>query len=198
MYSETVQLKSLHPVQLSPVNKSALRSYFVNTWELYELLFSSLKNDNVYYKSPDPLRNPLIFYWGHTAAFYINKLKLAKLISKGINMHFEDIFARGVDPDLPEHLDVQEIWPTIKEVDEYRKSVYDIVLSVIEEMPEYVLINQKSPYWALLISIEHDRIHFETSSVLIRQLDISDVSKPEKLVVCAEHRNSRPITNGEV
>jgi hypothetical protein len=40
-------------------------------------------------------------------------------------------------------------------------------------------INMKSPYWALVMGFEHERIHLETSSVLINELPIKLVKFPE-------------------
>ncbi|MCB0851703.1 MAG: 5-histidylcysteine sulfoxide synthase, partial [Bacteroidetes bacterium] len=125
-------------------------------------------------------RNPLIFYLGHTAAFYINKLRLAGLIDKGVHENWDHLFAVGVDPNLPENLEVSSYWPTVNEVREYRKTIYQIVHKVIDEADlKNLPITQEHPLWALLMGMEHDRIHFETSSVLIRQLDANLVEKPE-------------------
>ena len=57
-----------------------VKAYFNNTYDLYESLFTSINDDVAYYMCPDRLRLPLIFYYGHTAAVYINKLVLADLI----------------------------------------------------------------------------------------------------------------------
>lgn len=43
-------------------------------------LLVQLADDSVFYKCPDRLRLPLIFYFGHTAAVYVNKLILAQLV----------------------------------------------------------------------------------------------------------------------
>ena len=94
---------SVNPVSLAIPIKSEVLNYFNDTWNLYEELFSAIQKDESYYMSPDPLRNPLIFYYGHTAAFYINKLVLSGLIHEGVNEHYEYVFAKGVDPDLPEN-----------------------------------------------------------------------------------------------
>ena len=125
------------------------------------------------------MRNPLIFYWGHTAAFYINKMVLAGLLEKGIDPHFEQIFAVGVDPDLPENLDASDIWPSLQDVDAYRQDVFDTVLRIIRSQPLPKRIDDTSPWWAIMMGIEHDRIHFETSSVLIRQLPVDLALRPE-------------------
>jgi len=69
--------------------RAELRQYFVDTFSSYERLFEVLSCDEAYYKKPIPLRHPLIFYFGHTATFFINKLLLTRLISQRINPRFE-------------------------------------------------------------------------------------------------------------
>ncbi|MGI9627640.1 MAG: 5-histidylcysteine sulfoxide synthase, partial [Longimicrobiales bacterium] len=91
-------LRSIKPPRIDTLDRTGLAEYFVNTWELYELLFSSIQAPGALFVKPDPLRQPLIFYLGHTAAFYTNKLKLAGLIGRGIDERFEQLFAVGVDP----------------------------------------------------------------------------------------------------
>lgn len=66
-------------------------------------------------------------------------------------------------------------WPSVDEVRQYRRQVRDLVLSVIETLDFSMPINWESPMWPLVMCIEHERIHLETSSVLIRQLPISQV-----------------------
>jgi hypothetical protein len=48
---------------------------------------------------PDPLRHPLIFYLGHTAAFYMNKLISSRILktSERIDSEIESLVAIGVD-----------------------------------------------------------------------------------------------------
>jgi chromosome segregation ATPase len=48
--------------------------------ELDEKLFDLLKDKKYLYEQPNSLRHPLIFYYGHTATFFINKLVLANII----------------------------------------------------------------------------------------------------------------------
>jgi hypothetical protein len=47
----------------------------------------------------DPLRHPLIFYLGHTAAFYMNKLISSRILktSERIDSEIESLVAIGVD-----------------------------------------------------------------------------------------------------
>lgn len=70
-------------------------------------------------------------------------------------------------------------WPTVAEVHAYREQVYRLVTSVIQTAPDGALsdIDMGSPYWALPMSMEHERIHIETSSVLIRELPLEYVAR---------------------
>jgi 5-histidylcysteine sulfoxide synthase len=178
MKSTLERIKSTVPVK-TKTTKTELLAYFENSWELYNCLFSSIKAEDSYYIAPDPLRHPLIFYWGHTAAFYLNKLIMAGLLKEGINPHYEELFAKGVDPNLPEELKKDFKWPEVSAVNQYRDQVFKIVKQLILEQEEEIDINDQQPLWALLMGIEHDRIHFETSSVLIRQLDEKLLERPE-------------------
>ncbi len=144
--------------------------YFHTTFDRYEQLFEVLSCDQAWYVKPIPLRHPLIFYYGHTASFFINKLLLAGLVQARINPHFESIFAVGVDEmswdDLnEEHYD----WPCIADVQAYRDQVRQTVDRVIRMTPLSPPIGWEHPWWTILMGIEHERIHLETSSVLIRQ-----------------------------
>lgn len=173
------QIKSLPPVKLTNCDKAAIKEYFVNTWELYELLFSSIKSDDSLYSNPDPRRHPLIFYLGHTAVFYINKLYAAGVIGERINPHFENILAVGVDPATAKDLETRALWPTANEVRDYRNKVRDLVLKVIDEADFPGKVTWEHPLWTLFMGFEHDRIHFETSSVLIRQYSTDALKRPE-------------------
>ncbi len=169
----------MRPPELNQCSKEALIAYFEHTWEIYEWLFSSINADKFYFLSPDPLRNPLIFYYGHTAAFYINKLKIAGLIESGIDPHYDHLFAVGVDPAEAEELSNQPKWPSVDFVRDYREKAKKIVLDFLKSHDLPKVISPETPEWSILMGLEHDRIHFETSSVLIRQLPSEMLSKPE-------------------
>ena len=97
--------------------RSNLRAYFHATFDRYEQLFEVLTSDAAYYQKPIPLRHPLIFYFGHTATFFINKLVLAGLVEQRINAKFESMFAIGVDEMSWDDLnDARYDWPRVEEV----------------------------------------------------------------------------------
>jgi hypothetical protein len=147
-----------------------LLSYFEASFERYESLFGCLKSDAAYFEKPISLRHPLIFYFGHTATFFVNKLLLAKLMPERINPRFEAMFAVGVDEMSWDDLDETHYdWPTVAEVKAYRQQVRSVVSKVICEAPWQGPMGWDNPWWAILMGIEHELIHLETSSVLIRQ-----------------------------
>lgn len=153
-----------------PTARAVLRDYFLNTFDTYEQLFDCLKNEEAFYVKPIALRHPLIFYFGHTATFFINKLLLAQLIPERLNPHLESIFAIGVDEMSWDDLNEQNYhWPSIQAVRDYRHQVRALVLKLIEHAPLQLPLNWHNPWWTIIMGIEHERIHLETSSVLIRQ-----------------------------
>lgn len=157
--------------------REEILAYFENTFDLYESLFANLATDEAFYQRPEKLRHPLIFYYGHTATFFINKLVLAKLINDRINPEFESLFAVGVDEMSWDDLNQENYnWPAVEAVREYRQTVRQLVSDLIKTMPFTMPIDWQSPMWPVIMGIEHERIHLETSSVLIRQLDLAYIS----------------------
>ena len=162
--------------------RQEILEYFLNTYESYEKLFEIFKDDTVFYLQPNTLRHKLIFYYGHTAAFFINKLIIGKYIQTRINPSFESVFAIGVDE--MEWDDINSIeFPNIKEVREYRNLVKALVVDYIKTTNFTLPITWDSPMWVILMGIEHENIHFETSSVLHRQLDIKYIKQDNSFKV---------------
>jgi 5-histidylcysteine sulfoxide synthase/putative 4-mercaptohistidine N1-methyltranferase len=150
--------------------RAEILHYFHATFDRYEALFQLLAKDEAYYLKPIALRHPLIFYLGHTATFFINKFVLAGLIEQRIDPRMESLFAVGVDEMSWDDLnDANYDWPPVAAVWEYRRRVRETVDRVIRLTPLSLPIGWDNPFWAVLMGIEHERIHLETSSVLIRQ-----------------------------
>ena len=144
--------------------------YFHATCDRYEQLFDTLASEEAYYRKPISLRHPLIFYFGHTATFFVNKLVLAGLVPRRINPAFESMFAIGVDEMSWDDLDETNYsWPTVTEVRTYRAEMRRVIDQLIATLPLQLPIHWDHPWWPILMGIEHERIHLETSSVLIRQ-----------------------------
>lgn len=92
------------------------------------------------------------------------------------------------------------MWPTVSEVHAYRKQVYETVVDAIWSHPslqsapgeEGVRVDASHPMWALFMGFEHERIHFETSSVLFRETPLHLVQVPENWP--AMHPSARQTT----
>jgi hypothetical protein len=143
-----------------------------------------VKGEEAFFRPPyHHLRHPMIFYYGHPPVLYINKLRVAGLIEKPLNPYFEQLFETGVDEMRWDDMSKNEmLWPSIQEVHAYRQQVYRTVRGVIETHPDlasgHAPITPQHPLWALFMGFEHERIHLETSSVLIRELPLPSSSDP--------------------
>lgn len=191
LISKTIDLQNGTP----DAKRIEIRNYFEKTWAIDEKLYSQLAHDEVFYHRGDPLRHILLFYLGHTAVFYINKLFLAKLIDTRINPAFESIFAIGVDEmswdDLNEkHYD----WPAVEAVRDYRNKAKKVILNCIDNFELQLPILWNDPFWIIMMGIEHERIHLETSSVLIRQLPLHEVVSGNFGNICTQNAS---IKNNE-
>jgi 5-histidylcysteine sulfoxide synthase len=161
--------------------RSTILNYFNNAWNLDDGLMQSIVGRDSFYLNPDPLRNCLIFYLGHTAVFYINKLMQVGLIETRIEPKYEILFELGVDPATPTELSaaLQGItWPELEDVWQYRSKARTVITTVIENTILNLSIDQNCAFWAVLMGIEHSRVHFETSSMLLRQLPIEQLRQP--------------------
>lgn len=164
---------ALHSLPSPRLNdRSELADYFENGWTLTEVLFSGLKDKAFYEPAGHGLRHPLIFYYGHPAALCVNKLRLAALTGP-VNEHFEKLFETGVDEMSWDDLVGPSEWPQLYKVCDYRARVRDVMLEVLSKPLSH------RDAWAIAMICEHERIHLETSSVLIRELDKSLVTRPE-------------------
>ncbi len=172
--------------------RDEILSYFNKTWELYESLFECLADERAYFTKAISLRHPLIFYFGHTATFYINKLMAAGLIDERIDSHIEAMLAIGVDEMSWDDLDTSHYeWPSVSELRDYRGKVYRRVVELIETMPITLPLDWESPAWIIMMGIEHERIHLETSSVLMRQLPVEWLQQQPHWPACHKARTDR-------
>jgi formylglycine-generating enzyme required for sulfatase activity/2-polyprenyl-3-methyl-5-hydroxy-6-metoxy-1,4-benzoquinol methylase len=237
---------ALHKRHNPKALQKVLRHQFLYTWQMYEDLFSALKTKALFIRS-EKLRHHLMFYYGHTACFYVNKLvsagylknevqwgedgkSLRKKHMGRIDPHFESIFAVGVDEmswdDILEenydwcgflHDDAKQ-QAYLDRVQDYRDKVKELVLRVIDDEQFLVGVEPKdleqggalaqqllskrgteaglyfnkgsmseSVYWILLMGMEHEKIHQETSSCIISQVPLEHIRPP------GQHRWRYPL-----
>lgn len=179
--SHTIILNAGHEEE----KRQEILAYFHKTFDLDEELYDHLAREEAFYLRAESLRHPLIFYFGHTASFYINKFNTARLVDSRINPEYESMFAIGVDEMSWDDLDEQNYnWPSVDEVRAYRRQVRSFVTNIIRELPLSMPITWDSPFWVIMMGIEHQRIHLETSSVIIRRLPIEEVRSLADWPVC--------------
>ncbi|MEW5838883.1 MAG: 5-histidylcysteine sulfoxide synthase [Pseudomonadota bacterium] len=167
--------------------RQTIGDYFISTFSMYERLFETLVDDEGFFIKPISLRHPLIFYFGHTATFFVNKLILAGLLTERINPLFESMFSVGVDEMSWDDLnEANYAWPSVQEVRAYRHRVRETVEQIIRHAPLTLPVEWNHPWWAILMGIEHERIHLETSSVLIRQHALHRVKPHPAFAPCTE------------
>ncbi|WP_457744326.1 5-histidylcysteine sulfoxide synthase [Sulfurimonas sp.] len=182
---------SMYPITLDGSSvqekREEIKKYFNNTFDLFEKVFELLKDESVFYKKSEPTRHPMIFYFGHTATFFINKLINMKIISKRVNAAFESVFAVGVDEMSWDDMNESNYrWPEISQVREYRNEVRALISELIMNVDLVLPITNDSAMWIILMGIEHERIHIETSLVLHRQMPIEFIKEVTAFNLC-EH-----------
>lgn len=181
-------IRSLPMPNLNQVTRQQTQEYFDNTWTLFETMFAGLTGEETFYRPPvHGLRHPQIFYYGHTVCLYVNKLRVAGIISDAVDPFLESVLEVGVDEMLWDDMrQFGDDWPTVRQVYEYRQKVYSMICKVIAEHPSLedyggtrpVRVTQDDPIWALFMGFEHERIHLETSSVLFREMPQHLVQQP--------------------
>jgi 5-histidylcysteine sulfoxide synthase/putative 4-mercaptohistidine N1-methyltranferase len=178
--------------------KEEIKNYFIQVYKRYESLFECL-TEKAYYKRADPLRHPLIFYYGHTATFYINKCIVSNILTNKdrIDPYLESTLAIGVDEmSWDDKLHDRDNWPTVQRVKEYREKVFNIVLNIINNLPLTSPITFNSPWWIIMMGIEHENIHLETSTMLVRHLPVELlIQKNEWSSLCPSNDKSLENSN---
>lgn len=177
-------LRALPLPTLHGFTRAQVLDYFDNTWTTSEIQFAALQGTDAFIRQPyHQLRHPMMFYYGHPAVLYINKFRVAGLLEDGIDLFFEQLFETGVDEMSWDDLSRgRDDWPPVSTVHAYRQKAYPIIRKVIETHPGLepgCSVGWNDPCWAIFMGFEHERIHIETSSVLIRELPLSSVRKPE-------------------
>lgn len=103
------------------------------------------------------------------------------MIKESINEGYEEMYAVGVDPENAEQLREKIVkikWDRVEEVWDYRKRAYEKIREAIENTSLDLPITEENPWWSVIMGIEHQRIHIETSSMLIRQVEEKWLEKP--------------------
>jgi len=185
---EALNLVFNNNLKLSTSNNNALRHQFLHTFELYEKLFSVLKTEGFFYRG-ERLRHHPIFYYAHTAVFFINKLVISGYLplTQRINPKLESVMSVGVDEmSWDDILEDNYEWTSMSSderesylwnIRNYRQQVKDLILDMLDSNAVVNPIKQGSLHWVLLMGMEHEKIHLETSAVIISQIPTDLIRK---------------------
>ena len=180
---EALNLVFGNNLKLSTSNSASLKHQFLHTFDLYERLFSTI-DPKAFFIRAERLRHHLIFYYAHTAVFYINKLVISKYLSplQRIDPELESTMSVGVDEmSWDDLLEDNYEWSALSDEDKatylikiqnYRQKVKQLILRMLDETPVSQPIKQGSFHWVMLMGMEHEKIHLETSAVIISQVPI--------------------------
>ena len=133
--------------------------------------------------NPIVWRHPFIFYIGHLPAFAWNQIGGAMLHWKSLNPYFDELFCRGVDPDVDTgechwHPDIPDEWPPLGEVLEYRDRVREAILASLESLPKPngtdAGVRTAHVYE---MALEHEYMHQETLLYMMQELPLGKLNR---------------------
>ena len=159
------------------------REKFVAAWQRTDKIFALVRDPELLAK-PIVWRHPFIFYLGHLPAFSWNQICGAILKWKSVNPYFDDLFCRGVDPDVDTgechwHPEVPDAWPSLRATLEYRDRVRAAVFESIDALIpcpfNNPLVRQGRVFQLVL---EHEYMHQETLLYMLQQLPIKEKRPP--------------------
>jgi ergothioneine biosynthesis protein EgtB len=162
-----------------------LEERFYAAWARTDELFGLVK-EGEFLTQPIVWRHPFIFYVGHLPAFAWNQICGALLNWKSLNSYFDDLFCRGMDPDVDTgdchwHPDVPEEWPDLKETLTYRNRVRRAVLQSLDAVRQSHLKDLTARSGRVFeMVLEHEYMHQETLLYMIQELPMEKKRRPAK------------------
>jgi len=159
---------------------------FNQLWERSDYLFGLLRSSNDFYRQPIQLRLPLLFYLGHLPCFAWVQFRHLDGVNKVIDIVYDKIFERGVDPDVQTGVvnhqhssrfsindDIEkEYWESfsVQSVVEYKLQVRSEIINVLTN--NNLNFDDIETLNVLNIALEHEMMHQETLMYLFAQLPI--------------------------
>ena len=173
---------------LPRVDASGIQQYreeLLSAWARTDQIFSLLDNSAMLAK-PIIWRHPFIFYVGHLPAFSWNQICAAIFDWRSYNPYFDDLFCRGVDPDVDTgechwHPDVPQEWPALGETLCYRDRVRAAVLDALSALPldpSSDIMTSGGRVFQLVL--EHEYMHQETLLYMLQQFPVEQKATPRR------------------
>jgi ergothioneine biosynthesis protein EgtB len=167
-------------------SNEALRARFSAAWARSDAIFDIVGSEGMLSR-PIAWRHPFIFYVGHLPAFSWNQICGAILEWQSFNSHFDELFCRGIDPDVDTgechwHPDVPDQWPTLAETLVYRDQVRGALLDSLDALPySYSSNGLASGGRVFDMVLEHECMHQETLLYMMQRLPLVEKVRPKEL-----------------
>jgi ergothioneine biosynthesis protein EgtB len=164
----------------SALDRGAMLTRFDRVRARSRLLFDLISED-AYYSRPIALRNPIVFYEGHLAAFAVNTLLKKGLGEPAIDPELEVLFARGIDPEHePPAASLRAHWPSrdrvLAYVSEADERLRRAIAEADVERPGHPLLDRAEAVYAI---VEHEEMHQETLQYIWHRLPLEQKRRPE-------------------
>ena len=172
-----------------------LADRFQAAWTRTDQLFDTIRHQAMLSK-PIVFRHPFIFYVGHLPAFAWNQICAGVLHRPSINPRFDDIFSRGIDPDVDSgschtHPEVPQNWPSVAAVLGYRDRVRTAVLNSFDAVYSHSAADVMAEHGRVYhMVLEHEYMHQETLLYMIHAL--TDEMKIRPRDFCGYHFDPAP------
>lgn len=172
------------PLQRSSFDKvENLREKFFSAWARTDEIFAVVADSDLL-ATPIVWRHPFSFYVGHLPAFSWNQICGALLKWKSFNRYFDDLFCRGIDPDVDTgechwHPEVPAEWPSVAETLAYRDKVRGALLESLEAVRSdstHIMARDGRVFQMVL---EHEFMHQETLVYMLQQLPLDRKRRPK-------------------
>jgi hypothetical protein len=82
----------------------------------------------------------------------------------------------------------------VQQARQFRDQVKQMVLEVIDNTQETAIDNWLSPLWVILLGIEHERIHLETSAVIMRRVPLELINPVQDFPECNYQQKNLEMT----
>jgi ergothioneine biosynthesis protein EgtB len=155
-----------------------IREQFSSAWSRTDKIFALLPEYGLQ-DQPIVWRHPFNFYIGHLPAFSWNQICGALLEWPSFNAYFDDLFCRGIDPDVDTgechwHPDVPERWPSLADTLEYRDKVRGAILESVAALSgarssQFMAQNGR----VLQMVLEHEYMHQETLTYMLQRVPLA-------------------------
>lgn len=161
----------------------ALRDRFLAAWRRTDEIFRIIPDEALLAK-PIIWRHPFIFYLGHLPAFSWNQISGPLLQWQSYNPYFDDLFCRGVDPDVDTgechwHPEVPDEWPSLRQTLTYRDRVRGALLESFDAPAQ---TNSSDPMAendrVFQLVLEHEYMHQETLLYMLQQAPLEAKIRP--------------------